>query len=118
MTAKNNNETKTKNDGFSALRVSSATKDSAIKLLISANKKEHGRKITVDDLVSLALAKISKEDLASLQKKSLRNKDRQAIIYQYYCKKVNKVSEDEFIGITMTPDYFSFLNDHLGEINC
>lgn len=118
MTAKNNNETKTKNDGFSALRVSSPTKESAIKLLISANKKEYGRKITVDDLVLLALSKISKEDIALLQKKSLRNKDRQTIIYRYYCKNVKKVTEDEFIGITMTPDYFSFLNEHLTEINC
>ena len=105
---KNKSETKTKNklNDYSSLRVKVATKDSAIKILENANKKEFGRRISMEELVNLALQNVTEENIEVLQKKSLRNKDRQDILRQIYCKKVKKVSEDEFIGVTMSDGYF------------
>ncbi len=115
---KNNNETKNKKnvEPFTSLRVKKGTKNDALKILESINKKDFGRKVSIDDLVTKALENVTKEDIQLLQKNSLRNKDRQAIIHQYYCKKVIKVSEDEFIGLTMSSDYFSFLEDNKFEL--
>lgn len=108
---KNNNETKNKKnaESFTSLRVKKGTKEDALKILENINKKDFGRKVSIDNLVTKALENVTKEDIQLLQRNSLRNKDRQAIIHQYYCKKVKKVSEDEFIGITMSSDYFVFL---------
>ncbi len=115
---KNNNETKNKKnaESFTSLRVKKGTKDDALKILESINKKDFGRKVSIDDLITKVLENVTKEDIQLLQKKSLRNKDRQAIIHQYYCKKVKKISDDEFIGLTMSPDYFSFLEDNKPEL--
>ena len=114
---KNKSEAKTKNNlnNYSSLRVKVVTKDSAMKILENANKKEFGRKVSMDELVNLALNNVTKEDIELLQKKSLRNKDRQDILRQIYCKKVKKVSEDEFIGVTMSDSYFQFLKDNRDE---
>ena len=107
---KQNETNKNKNTNFfSSLRVKKGTKDNALKILETINKKDFGRKVSIDDLVTKALENVTKEDIELLQRKSLRNKDRQAIVHQFYCKKVKKVSEDEFIGITMSSDYFDFL---------
>lgn len=116
---KNKNELNSKkgNDNFSSLRVKTKTKSRALKLLESANKKEFGRKVSIDDLITIALENVSKEQVQLLQKKSLRNKDRQAIVYQFYCKKVNKITEDEFIGVTMSPEYFTFLDVNKRELS-
>lgn len=115
---KNNSETKNKKniESFSSLRVKKGTKDNALKILESINKKDFGRKVSIDDLVTKALENVTKEDIQLLQKKSLRNKDRQAIIHQFYCKKVKKVSEDEFIGLTLLSDYFDFLENNRSEL--
>ncbi len=108
---KNNNETKNKKnvESFTSLRLKKGSKDHVLKILESINKKDSGRKVSIDDLVTKALENVTKEDIQLLQRNSLRNKDRQVIIHQLYCKKAKKVSEDEFMGITMSSDYFSFL---------
>lgn len=116
---KEQNETnKNKNTKFfSSLRVKKATRDNALKILETINKKDFGRKVSIDDLVTKALENVTKEDIELLQRKSLRNKDRQAIVHQFYCKKVKKVSEDEFIGITMSCDFITFIEKHSYELS-
>jgi len=116
---KNNNETKNKKnvESFTSLRVKNGTKDYALKILESINKKEFGRKVSIDDLVTKALEKVTKEDIQLLQRNSLRNKDRQSIIHQFYCKKVKKVSEDEFIGLFLTGQLYQFISDNKSELN-
>ena len=114
---KQNETNKNKNTNiFSSLRVKKETKDNALKILEIINKKDFGRKVSIDELVTKALENVTKEDIELLQRSSLRNKDRQAIVYQLYCKKVKKVSEDEFIGITMSSGFFSFLNENKVEL--
>ncbi|MFT6630976.1 MAG: hypothetical protein ACJAS4_000922 [Bacteriovoracaceae bacterium] len=114
---KQNETNKNKNTNFfSSLRVKKGTKDNALKILDTINKKDFGRKVSIDDLVTKALENVTKEDIELLQRKSLRNKDRQAIVHQFYCKKVKKVSEDEFIGITMSSDYFDFLEKNKADL--
>ncbi len=115
---KQNEINKNKNTNiFSSLRVKKGTKDNALKILETINKKDFGRKVSIDDLVTKALENVTKEDIELLQRKSLRNKDRQAIVHQFYCKKVKKVSEDEFIGITMSSDFITFIAKHSYELS-
>ena len=48
----------------------------AIKLLTSANKKEHGRPITFNHLIALALSKINTADINRLKSESLTDMDK------------------------------------------
>ena len=107
-----------KGNNLSALRVKHSTKLIADRLLETANKKEFGRKISTDELIKLALEKVTKEDLKLLQNGSLKNRDRQTIVHQFYCKKVKKISEDEFIGFTMSSNYQPFLERNKTELSC
>ncbi len=110
---KQNETNKNKNTNFfSSLRVKKGTKDNALKILDTINKKDFGRKVSIDDLVTKALENVTKEDIELLQRKSLRNKDRQAIIYQYYCKNVKKVSEDDFIGFFISGSLNHFISEN------
>ena len=114
---KQNETNKNKNaNNFSSLRVKKGTKDDALKILEAINKKDFGRKVSIDNLVTKALENVTKEDIELLQRKSLRNKDRQAIIYQLYCKKVKKISEDEFIGFFISGSLNHFLREHEGKL--
>ncbi len=114
---KQNETNKNKNTNiFSSLRVKKGTKDNALKILETINKKDFGRKVSIDNLVTKALENVTKEDIELLQRKSLRNKDRQAIIYQLYCKKVKKISEDEFIGFFISGSLNHFLREHEGKL--
>ena len=114
---KQNETNKNKNTNiFSSLRVKKGTKDNALKILETINKKDFGRKVSIDNLVTKALENVTKEDIELLQRKSLRNKDRQEIIYQLYCKKVKKISEDEFIGFFISGSLNHFLREHEGKL--
>ncbi len=114
---KQNETNKNKNTNiFSSLRGKKGTKDNALKILETINKKDFGRKVSIDNLVTKALENVTKEDIELLQRKSLRNKDRQAIIYQLYCKKVKKISEDEFIGFFISGSLNHFLREHEGKL--
>ena len=108
-------KSKTNLDNYSSLRVKLATKEAAMKILDAANKKDYGRKVSMEDLVTLAINNVTKEGVEILQKQSLRNKDRQDIMRQIYCKKIKKVTEDEFIGVTMSDGYFQFMKDNKTE---
>ncbi|MBT3979732.1 MAG: hypothetical protein HOE90_00185 [Bacteriovoracaceae bacterium] len=112
----NESKSKNKSDNYSSLRVKLATKNNAMKILENVNKKDFGMKVSMDELINLSLKNVTKDDIELLQKKSLRNKDRQNIVRQIYCRKVKKVTEDEFIGVTMKDGYFQFLKENMIEL--
>lgn len=59
---------------YSSLRVKITSKTNAMKFLENVNKKRFGRKVSIDELVSLAFENVTNEDIELLQRKSLRKR--------------------------------------------
>jgi len=110
------NKSKTKNRADScAIRVSTQTKKSAETILQKANKKARGRKIKMHELVTLALEKVSDEDIRQLQRASWTRHDEMEIWRSIYSKKNGAVSKDDFIGVLMSSEWPEFMNEHKQE---
>jgi hypothetical protein len=84
------------------VRVRRETKKKILTDLAILNKKDFGRKITVDDYVQLAIALVRPEQLERLKEQSLSNRDRMELKYKEYCTAHGKVSKDEYIGILLS----------------
>ena len=83
------------------VRVRRETKKKILADLAALNKKDFGRKVTVDDYVQLAISLIKPEYLQRLKDQSLSNRDRMELKYKEYCTANGKISKDEFIGILL-----------------
>ncbi len=83
------------------VRVRRETKKKILTDLAQLNKKDFGRKLTVDDYVQLAISLIRPELLEQLKEQSLSNRDRMELKYKEYCSKHGKISKDEFIGLLL-----------------
>jgi len=97
-----NGAKKTKQVRTDNVRVRRETKKRILTDLATLNKKDFGRKVTVDDYVQLAISLIKPEYLEQLKEQSLSNKDRMELKYKEYCAAHGKVSKDEFIGILLS----------------
>lgn len=84
-----------------SIRVLRDTKKRILTDLAAVNKKEIGRKVTVDDYVQLAISLLNSEHLQRLKDRTLSNKDRLELKFQEYCSQNGKVSKDEFIGLLL-----------------
>ncbi len=62
------------------------------------NKKSHGKRIKVDDLLQRALALVGDEDISELQEASLSNQDRLERLYQEHAKMQTSLTKDQFLG--------------------
>ncbi len=107
------NKTKKQNGTkWATLRVRESVKVSAILKLKEINDKERGRKLKLDEVLVLALDRLTDSDVQLLRDRSLSNSDRQEILRKKYSELHGPVTPEEFIGITMTPAYFDFLKEH------
>ncbi len=93
-------------------RLSPETLKKANRILQLANKKSHGRKVKIDQVLNLAFDLVTDAHIKTLQAQSLKNSDRQEILRKKYSAIHGPVSMEDFIGITMTPAYFDFLKEH------
>ena len=84
-----------------ALRVRRETKRRVMQELAKVNKKDFGRKVTVDDLIGLAVSLLNAAHLTHLQERSLSNADRLKQRLREYVKKHGAVSKDEFLGMIL-----------------
>jgi hypothetical protein len=84
------------------VRIRRETKKKILTDLAALNKKDFGRKITVDDYVQLAIALIRPDQLERLKEQSLSNRDRMELKYKEYCAAHGKVSKDDYIGILLS----------------
>ena len=91
-----------KKSNTTALRVSNETRRKVLSELSKANKKTFGRTIKPDQLIALALSKVTQSDIVELQEKSLSNQDRMEKAYREYIAKNGAISRDEFIGKMLT----------------
>lgn len=86
-------------------------------ILDTANKKSLGRKIKIDQLLMKAVDLLTETQIKELQEASLTNSDRQEILRKKYSELYGFVTEEEFIGFTLTAAYFEFLREHGQLIN-
>jgi|GEM_PF-6864198 len=95
---------------YVSIRIPLALKNSAKKLREeSNNQKKKGRKIRLDEIFALGVSLITKDDLKALQDKTLTHKDRLDLLRQRYIETHGFISEDDFIGFTMTPQFQEFV---------
>ena len=85
-----------------SVRVRRETKKKILTDLVALNKKDFGRKVTVDDYVQLAISLIKPEYLERLKEQSLSNRDRMELKYKEYCTANGKISKDDFIGMLLS----------------
>lgn len=95
---------------YVSIRIPLALKNSAKKLREeSNNQKKKGRKIRLDEIFALGVSLITKDDLKALQDKTLTHKDRLDLLRQKYVEMYGPISEDDFFGFTMTPQFQDFI---------
>lgn len=83
------------------IRVKRETKKRLIAELMKANKKEFGKRIKADDLISLALSLLQDKHIAELQDQSLSNTDRLEHQRKEFIKQHGPITMDAFLGRLM-----------------
>ena len=115
MNKSNKTQKQTKSD-FVSLRIKQSTKKEVETKMKFANKKTLGRKITMDQLVQMAIAKIDNGDIKKLQNQSLSNEDRKEQLRHLYIKENGNVSPDEFMGLLLSGACSEFVQRHNTEL--
>jgi hypothetical protein len=98
------------------VRIHVDTLKKAERLLNSANKKEFGRKVRIDQLISMALDHVTDLDLRLLQEKSMTNIDRIEVLRRKYSEQKGDISKDEFAGFMLTAEFLSFAQGYNSEM--
>lgn len=94
----------------SSIRIKSDIKKSAKALLNKVNSDNKGcRKMKIDDIFELALELVTEAHLKELRQKAMTNKGRMEILRQKYIDLNGYISEDAFLGLTMTPQFQDFV---------
>lgn len=112
MSQKMNKSKKQNATKWETLRVSLDFKTAAVARLKEINAKETGRNVKMDEMLSVALAKIAETDVQMLRERSLSPSDRQEILRRKYAELHGPTSDEDYIGFTMTPGYADFLREH------
>ncbi|MGE4234144.1 MAG: hypothetical protein AB7F43_12520 [Bacteriovoracia bacterium] len=80
------------------LAVKKDTKRRVLQELAKINKKNFGKRVHTDELISMALGLIQPEHVIRLQEESLSNADRLEQEYQRFAKDHEDMTKDEFLG--------------------
>lgn len=102
MTAKKEPKQTTKKSTVSTIRVSKATGKIAQQVADKANDKQFGKRVKMDQILALALSKVTQGDIKELQETSLSHQDRFDRDYAAYCSEHGKVSKDEYLGLRLS----------------
>jgi hypothetical protein len=94
-----------------SLRMHIETQKKIEKLLYSANKKNLGRRVKIDQLLCLALSLVTSDHITTLQDQSLTNEDRKEQLRQRYIAIHGPTSKDEFLGLMLSPQFQQFLSE-------
>ncbi len=86
------------------------TKKKADAILKKANQKKSGRRIKLDQLISLSLGKINDSDIIMLQNQSLTAHDHFENMRSFYIKQKGQITSKDFTSFTMSLEYIDFLN--------
>ena len=103
-------------NSFCSTRVKKITKRTIDDYAREANNKSYGRKITSDDILSMALSLVTKNEILKLQKESIRNGDRKSKFFAIYNREPGPITADEFDGFLMSPEFSKFRKTHEKEV--
>ena len=110
---KNTTENSNKNVyDFVSLRVKSATKKKASKVLERINKKDDGRKVSMDDLLNYCIEKVTTDDEKVLQMGSITWVDEEIRLKKIWVKKHGKTSDFRWKEMLYTGALKEFINEH------
>ena len=87
---------------FAALRVRRETKRQIETDLERLNKKDLGRRLRIDDYLTLALSLVTPQHLSTLQEASLTHSDRLERDFRAYTSEHGVISRDEYLGKRLT----------------
>jgi hypothetical protein len=104
-------KTKTKKNKSHSIRVANENRKWIDEILKTANKKEQGRSIKIDDLLSLLREKVQASDIELLQDQSLTNEDRREILRQKYIETRGHISKDSFLGFLASAEFSRFVEE-------
>lgn len=113
----NSNEKKPKSakpSAHGAIRVRKETRKRVLSELARINKKDFGKKVRVDEYLSLAVSLVTSEHIQKLQEGSLSNADRLERDYKTYFAEHGFISKDVYLGkrlsgeIPIPNDFSSF----------
>ena len=93
-------------------RLKVETKNKADAILKKANQKKSGRRIKLDQLISLSLDKINDSDILMLQNQSLTAHDHLENMRSFYIKSHGNITPKEFTTFTMSLEYIDFLKSY------
>jgi hypothetical protein len=105
----NQNDKKTKSNkpaAHGAIRVRKETRKRVLAELAKVNKKDFGKKVHMDELIVLAVSRITPEDVLSLQEQSLSHADRLERDYRAYVAENGHISKDIYLGKRLTGAIF------------
>ena len=91
-----NENSKTKNNDYTSIRVKGNTKNNVNKFLEKINKTEDCSKITFDALVGYFLENVNQEDIEKLQKSAITWAHEDKRLKRLWEKKKGKVSENKW----------------------
>lgn len=86
---------------LSPVRVCARTRKKLDQLLARINRKEYGKKVRPDKLISLSLDLIKDEHIKALRDSSLTNGDRFELMYKRYLVSHRNISKDAFLGMVL-----------------
>jgi hypothetical protein len=93
-------------------RLHVTTKKKADAILKKANQKKSGRRIKLDQLISLSLDKINNSDILKLQNQSLTAYDHLENMRSFYINSHGPITPKEFTSFTMSLEYIDFLKSY------
>lgn len=79
--------------------------------LRTANKKEQGRSIKIDDLLKVLRKRVQPSDIELLQDQSLTNEDRKEILRRKYIEVRGPISKDAFLGFMTGSEFPIFIEE-------
>ena len=88
----------TKSSSHSSLRVKKATRKRVMEILARANGKDFGRRIRAEDVIMLAIGRVTSDDITMLQDTSMSRADRLELDYKEYVSKKGAISKDDYLG--------------------
>ncbi len=99
-----------KKSATSAVRVAIETRKRLVAELAKINKKQFGKRVKVDALISKLLSKLTAQDVSELQEASLTGRDRVEHSYRAHCTKFGQISMDEYLAHLLKSESSKFEN--------
>lgn len=87
-----------------AIRIAPETKNMLDQILSEANNKELGSKVKPENVFTLALSLVKKEQIEALKSASLTNADKLELRYREHVKVHGPMTKDDFLGRVLSGD--------------